>query len=122
MPRLGPYLNEGSKGAVYENAEKPGWVVKKFFQGRGSPLQARNQYNNLQAARRISPDNVVEAEAPLNPRQGWLVKQQVFESDTPPDMAQYAQIVNDLQVQDAGRNLMWGYTLDNPSPRWILIE
>ncbi|MGH9439891.1 MAG: hypothetical protein ACRD22_18935, partial [Terriglobia bacterium] len=52
----------------------PGWVVKEFHQGLTSPLQARNEFANLAKARAIRPDNVVQAQAPADPRQGNRIK------------------------------------------------
>jgi hypothetical protein len=66
---------------------------------------------------------VVKAQAPADPRQGFLVKERVIRSSTAPDMTQRAQLLQDFQnIPDAGSNLMWGATVDNPTPRWILIE
>ena len=64
MPRIGQELGRGAEGVVYENLDQPGWVVKEFHQGGTSPLQARNEFQNLEKARAILPDNVVKAQAP----------------------------------------------------------
>ena len=123
MPRLGRELGRGADGIVYENLDQPGWAVKEFHKGGTSPLQARNEFQNLENARRIRPGNVVKAQAPVDPRQGFLVKEQVIPSITAPDLAQRAQLLRDFQnIPDAGSNLMWGTTASDPAPRWILIE
>ncbi len=122
-PRIGAELGRGAEGVVYESPDQSGWVVKVFRQGRTSPLQARNEYSNLEKARAIHLENVVKAHAPSNPRQGFLVKEKVTPSSAPPDMAQRAQLLRDFQnIPDAGSNLIWGTTRGNPTPRWILIE
>jgi hypothetical protein len=80
---------------------------------------------NLEKARAIRPDNVVKAQTPADPRQGWIVKEEVIPSDTPTpqDITQKAQLFQDFQhISDVRSNLMWGTTADNPSPRWILLE
>jgi hypothetical protein len=66
MPRIGQELGRGAEGVVYENLDRPGWVVKEFHKGGTSPLQARNEFQNLERARAIPgrTDNVVEAQAP----------------------------------------------------------
>jgi hypothetical protein len=99
-------------------------VVKEFHKGGTSPLQAGNEFANLEKARAIRPDNVVEAQSPADPRQGWLVKEEVLPTTSPPDKAQRRQLERDLvpQIPDAGGNLIWGTTASNPTPRWILIE
>jgi hypothetical protein len=111
---------------IYENLDQPGWVVKEFHKGRMSPLQARNEFQNLEKGRAIHADNVVKAQAPANPRQGWIVKEQVV-PDTPmqADYAALPQLEQDFingGVQDVGGNIMFGHTVDNFTPRWILIE
>jgi hypothetical protein len=122
-PRIGRELGRGGEGIVYENLDQPGWAVKEFHKGGTSPLQAGNEFANLGRARAIRPDNVVGAQAPANPRQGWIVKEQVHPSTTPPDMAGRAQVLRDFQnIPDAGSNLIWGTTAGNSTPRWILIE
>jgi hypothetical protein len=124
MPQIGGVLGSGSEGIVYENLDQPGWVVKVYHRGGTSPFQARNESQDLEKARAIRPDNVVQAQAPADPQQGWLVKEQVLPTSTPPDMAQRAQVRQDFlsQVPDAGGNLMWGTTSGNPTPRWLLVE
>jgi hypothetical protein len=99
-------------------------VIKEFHLGGGSPFQAQNEFHNLQRARAIRPDNVVEAQVPADPRQRFLGKEQVLPTITPPDMAQRAQVLRDFlsQIPDAAGNLMWGTTVRNPTPRWLLIE
>jgi hypothetical protein len=122
-PRIGGELGRGAEGVVYENLDRPGWVVKAFHQGITSPFQARNEFQNLEKARTIRPDNVVKAQAPADPRQGWLVKEEVYPSNTPKDYLQRADVLRDFQsLPDADSNLMWGTTTDNSTPRWILIE
>lgn len=124
MFRIGQELGRGAEGIVYENLDQPGWVVKVFHSGGTSPFQARNEYQNLANARAIRPDNVVNVQAPADPGQGFLVKEQVLPTDVAPDLAEKAKVLQDLlpQIPDAGGNLMWGITADNPTPRWILIE
>jgi hypothetical protein len=126
MPRIGQELGRGTEGVVYENLDRSGWVVKQFHKGGTSPLQARNELQNLAKARAIPgrADNVVKAQALADPRQGFLVKEQVLPTNTPPDAVQKAAVLQDFlpRIPDAGSNLMWGTTADNPTPRWILIE
>jgi len=123
-PRIGSEISRGAEGIVYENLDQPDWVVKVFHPGRTSPLQARNEFANLEKARAIRPDNVVKAQAPADPRQGWIVKERVYPSSTPPDLAQRKQVEQDFlpQFPDAGGNLMWGTTAGNATLRWLLIE
>lgn len=125
-PRIGKELGRGGEGVVYENLDEPGWVVKEFHAGGTSPLQAGNEYANLQKARAVRPDNVVKALAPADPRQGWIVKEEVIaDASTPADRAAYKQVEQDLVnagVQDVGSNLLFGHTADNSTPRWILLE
>jgi hypothetical protein len=74
----------------------------------------------------IRPDNVVKAKPPADPRQGFLVKERVIpDNPTAADQAALRQIEQDHingGVQDAGGNLVFGHSADNPTPRWILIE
>lgn len=72
----------------------------------------------------IKTSRVIRAQAPANPRQGWLIKEQVFPATLPPVKAQRKQVEGDFlpQLPDAGGNLMWGTTAGNPIPRWLLIE
>lgn len=122
-PRIGGEIARGAEGIVYENLDQPDWVVKVFHPGGTSPLQAGNEFANLDKARAIRPDNVVKAQAPADPRQGWLVKERVYPSDTPKDYVQLLDVLRDFQnIHDVPNNLMWGITADNPTPRWILIE
>jgi hypothetical protein len=109
---------------VYENLDEPGWVVKEFYKGGGSPFQARNEFRNLVKACALRPDNVVKVQAPADPRQRFLVKERVLPTDLPEDLAQKAQVLQDFlpQIPDAGGNVIWGTTAENPTPRWILIE
>jgi hypothetical protein len=98
-------------------------VVKEFHKGGTSPLQARNEFQNLENARAIRPDNVVKAQAPADPRQGFLAKEKVLPTDVPQDLAQRNQVLRDFQnIRDADSNLMWGTTEGNTTPRWLLIE
>lgn len=126
QPRIGRELGRGAEGVVYENLDQPGWVVKEFHQGATSPLQAGNEFANLEKARAIRPDNVVKAQTPADPRQGWIVKEEVIRDvSTSADRAAFKQIEQDFVyggIQDAGSNLMFGHTADNPIPRWILLE
>jgi hypothetical protein len=124
LPRTGQEIGRGAEGVVYENLDQPGWVVKVFHQGGTSPLQAYNEFQNLEKARAIRPDNVVKAQAPTDPRQGFLVKEQVLATNVPEDLALKAQVLQDFLplIPDAGSNLKWGITADNPTPRWILLE
>lgn len=123
-PRIGGELGRGAEGVIYKNLDQAGWVVKVFHPGRNSPLQARNEFINLEKARAIRPDNTVKVQAPADPRQGWLVKEEVLTTNVPEDLVEKAAVLQDflLQIPDAGSNLMWGTTVDNPTPRWILIE
>jgi hypothetical protein len=126
MPQIGQELGRGAEGVVYENLDQPGWVVKDFNQGGTSPLQARNEFQNLENARAVLSDNVVKAQAPIDPRQGFLVKEQVIlDNQTPADVVVGRRIEQTFAnggVQDVGGNLMFGHTVDNPTPRWMLIE
>ena len=123
IPRIGAELGRGPEGVVYQNLDEPGWVVKEFHKGGVSPLQAQNEFENLQKARAIHADNVVMARSPVSPRQGWLVKEEVFPTSVPPDATRKAQLLQDFQhVHDAAGNLIWGTTAGNVTPRWILIE
>ena len=122
-PSIGREIGRGAEGVVYDNLDDPSMVVKVFHQGGTSPLQARNEFQNLEKARTIRPDHVSKAQAPADPRQGWLVKEKVFRTDVPEDWAQRVQVLHDLQnIPDARNNLLWGTTAVNPTPRWILIE
>lgn len=123
-PRIGREIGRGAEGIVYENLDRLGWVVKIFVPGITSPLQARNEFDNLEKARAIRPDHVVKVDLPADPRQGWLVKEEVFSVGILPDMRQRLSVLQDFQnvVQDADSNLIWGATVDNPIPRWILLE
>jgi hypothetical protein len=123
MPRIGRELGRGAEGVVYENLDQPGWVVKVFHKGGTSPTQAGNEFQNLETARAIRPDNAVKAQAPADPRQGWIVKERVIPSDTLEDRTQEFQLLQDFQqIPDVSGNLRWGTTTGNPAPRWILIE
>jgi hypothetical protein len=126
MPSIGREPGRGAEGVVYENLDQPGWVVKVFQKGGASPFQAQNEFDNLEMARAILPDNVVKAQAPTDPRQGWIVKELVTaDSATPAERATLMQVERDFisaGVQDVGGNLVFGHTADNPSRRWILIE
>jgi hypothetical protein len=123
MPRIGRELGRGAEGVVYINLDQPGWVVKEFHRGGTSPFQAGNEFQNLEKARAIRPDNVVKALPPADPRQGWIVKELVTRSYTPKDRAQRTKLLQDFQtIPDVAGNLMWGTTADDPTPRWILIE
>jgi hypothetical protein len=123
MPRIGQELGRGAEGIVYDNLDEPGWLVKEFHKQATSPLQAGNEFANLEKARAIRPDNVVKAQPPADPRQGWLVKEKVLRTNVPEDVAQRNQVLQDLQnLPDVDGNLMWGTTADNPTPRWMLIE
>lgn len=122
-PRIGRELGRGAEGIVYENLDQPGWAVKVFHMSRTSPLQARNEFQNLEKARAIHPNNVVKAQTPADPRQGWLVKEEVISTNVPEDWVQKTRIILDFQpIPDSEHNLMWGITADNPTPRWLLIE
>ena len=126
MPRIGQEIGRGAEGIVYENLDQPGMVVKEYYPGGVSPLQARNEFQNLEKARSIPgrADNVVKAQATAAPRQGFLVKEKVMPTNVPEDLAQKARALRDFlpQIPDAGGNLIWGTTADNPTPRWLLIE
>jgi len=124
MPRIGKEIGRGAEGVVYEDLDQPGWVVKQFHKGGVSPFRARNEFQNLEKARAIRPDNVVKVQAPADPRQGFLVKEEVLRTNVPEDLAQKAQVLQDLvpHIPDAGSNLKWGTTADNATPRWMLLE
>lgn len=122
-PRIGREIARGAEGVVCENLDDPDWVAKVFHPGGTSPLQAANEFANLEKARAIRPDNVVKAQAPIDPRQGWIVKEKVLPTDVPEDVVQRNEVLQDFQViPDVDGNLRWGITTDNPTPRWILIE
>src|SRR5262245_42557487 len=107
-PSIGQELGRGAEGVVYENLDQPGWVVKEFHRGGTSPLQARNEFQNLEKARAIRSDNVIKAQVPADPRQGWLVKEKVLPTDVPEDLAQLNQVLRDFHnIPDADHNLMW---------------
>jgi RIO-like serine/threonine protein kinase len=110
MPRIGQELGRGAEGVVYEDLDQPGWVVKEFHPGGTSPFEAGNEFQNLERARAIRPNSVVKAQAPADPRQGFLVKEQVLPTDVPEDLAQRKQVLRDFlpQIPDAGGNVMWG--------------
>ena len=55
MPRIGQELGCGAEGVVSEDLDQPGWVVKEFHKGATSPFQARNEFQNLERARRSGP-------------------------------------------------------------------
>lgn len=124
MPRLGREIGRGAEGIVYENLDKPGWVVKVFHPGATSPLQSQNEFQNLERARTIRPDNVIKAEPPADPRQGFIVKEEVLDTAVPEDLIQKAQVLQDFlaHIPDAGGNLKWGVTAHDPTPRWMLFE
>jgi hypothetical protein len=127
MPRMGPEIGRGAEGVVYENLDQPGWVVKDFHKSATSPLQARNEFQNLEKARAVSgrADNVVKAQAPADPRQGFLIKEQVIRDTPPANLAELGKIIQDFDnagVHDPAGNMIFGHTADNPTPRWILIE
>ncbi|SRR5579885_422987 len=107
-PRIGREIARGAEGIVYENLDQPDWVVKVFHPGRTSPLQAGNEFANLEKARAIRPDNVVKAQVPIDPRQGWIVKEKVLPTDVPEDVVQRNEVLRDLQViPDVDGNLRW---------------
>jgi hypothetical protein len=125
MPRIGREIGRGAEGVVFDNLDEPGMVVKVFHKGATSPLQAQNEFQNLEKARATpgNADNVVKAFAPVDPRQGFIVKEKVLPVNVPEDVIQRNQVVRDLQhIHDVDCNLMWGSTTNNPTPRWILIE
>jgi hypothetical protein len=125
MPRIGQELGRGAEGVVYENLDQAGWVVKEFHHGGTSPLQAGNEFQNLERARATRPGNVVKAQAPADPRQGFLVKEQVIRDTPPADRTELGRIIqefDDAGVHDASGNMIFAHTADNPTPRWILIE
>ncbi len=124
-PRIGRELGRGAEGVVFENLDQPGTVVKEFHPGGTSPSQAQNEFLNLDTARAIHPDNVVQVQTPTNPRQGFLVKEHVIRDAPPADPTELIRIVQDFDnagVQDAGGNMIFGHTAGNPTPRWILVE
>jgi hypothetical protein len=121
--RIGKELGRGAEGVVYENLDEADWVVKEFHPAGVSPLQARNEFENLERARAIRPDNVVVARAPIDPRQGWIVKEKVTRSNTPEDQDQKDDVRKAFHtIPDADSNLVWGTTASNPTPRWLLVE
>src|SRR5207244_1135664 len=101
LPRIGQELGRGAEGVISENLDQPGWVVKEFHKGGTSPLQARNEFQNLEKARAIPgrADNVVKAHAPADPRQGFLVKEQVLPTNVPEDLAEKAKVLQDFLPQ-----------------------
>jgi hypothetical protein len=125
QPRIGREIGRGAEGIVYENLDQPSWVVKEFHKHGTSPLQAQNEFHNLQRARAVRTDNVVKAQTPADPRQGWIVKELVVREAPPVDRSELVSILQDFinaGVHDASGNLIFGHTADNPTPRWILIE
>jgi len=78
-------------------------------------LQARNEFENLEKGRAVLPDNVVNAQAPADPRQGWIVKEKVVEIEA--TTAQNREGIDILQkfidagVNDASGNMMFGTTV-----------
>jgi hypothetical protein len=114
MPQLGAELARGSEEIVYEDLDQPGWIVKVYHMGGTSPFQARNEFQNLEKARAIRPANVVQAQAPADPQQGWLVKERVIpDKPTPADLADGMKVENDFindGIQDVGGNLIFGHT------------
>src|SRR5690242_3300184 len=117
MPRIGRELGRGAEGVVYEDLDQPGWVVKEFHKGGTSPVQAGNEFQNLGRARAVLPDDVVKDQAPIDPRQGFLVKEQVILDDpTPANVVRGWKIEHEfinIGVQDVWGNLMFGHTVDN---------
>jgi hypothetical protein len=126
MPRIGAELDRGAEGIVYENLDQPGWVVTALHRGGTSPFQARNEFENLEKARAIRPDNVIQAQAPADPQQGWLVQERVIrDKPTPADLADGMKVENALindGVQEVAGDLIFGHPTTNPTPRWRLIE
>ena len=124
-PQIGKEIGRGAEGIVYENLDKPGTMVKEFHKLGTAPFQARNEFDNLAKGRVVHPDNVVIAQAPADPQQGWIVKEQVIRETPPVDLTERTRILQDFDnagVQDARGNLIFGHTADNTNPRWILIE
>jgi hypothetical protein len=48
----------------------------------------------------------------------------VLSVDLPPDLVEKIHVLQDFlpTISDVGGNLIWGMTLDDTTPRWILIE
>jgi len=65
---FGKKSSGGAEGVVYENLDEPGWVVKVFHASGTSPFGARNEFQNLENARAIRPDNVVSNDPVANER------------------------------------------------------
>jgi hypothetical protein len=107
MPRKGQEINRGREGVVYENLDQPDTVVKEYYPQGGNPAQAGTEFQNLVNARAILPDNVVKAQPPANPRQGYIVKERVFPTDLPEDLTRKAQVIRAFKnIQDASGNLL----------------
>ena len=97
--------------------------MKEYHAHRGAVNPALSEFQNLEKARSILPDNVVSATRPLVDSQKWLVRQRVFKVDpTRAQLADAAEIARRLSnggVKDVPGNLLFGYTHSNATPRWI---
>ncbi len=64
MPRIGRAIGRGAESVVYEDLDQPGWVVKAFHKGGTSPLQAQNEFQNLEKARAIRTEQGTQPGCP----------------------------------------------------------
>jgi hypothetical protein len=124
-------LGRGAEGTVFELHGHPEWVLKEFHPGTVA-TQASNEAANLARLRSVFGDrHVVRViEPPIRFAPGErvvLLKERVFPTNANPDYAARDRIVQTLQERgmanvDVGRNLIWGTTAGDPTPRWIWIE
>jgi RHS repeat-associated protein len=131
LPERGGVLGRGAEGTVFELHGHPEWVLKEFHPGTVA-TQASNEAANLARLRSVFGDrHVVRViEPPIRFAPGErvvLLKERVFPTNANPDYAARDRIVQTLQERgmanvDVGRNLIWGTTAGDPTPRWIWIE
>jgi len=110
-------------GKVFEVQGNPNQVIKQFTM----PKQVQNELDNLARgvkAEGFGPDNVVKV---LQRGDGYLVKERITRV-----VANDAQLLEGTKFLKAldkagvndhrSRNVMFGTTESNATPRWILIE
>jgi hypothetical protein len=123
-PPLGAFIDRGADGTVYMVEGQANQVIKVFHMAR----QVQNELANLARARGapgVLPENVVTV---LQQGNGWLVKE--FVTRVTPNQAQAAEglalfralVAAGVDEPTIGTNLVFGYTANNPTPRWILLE